>query len=159
MYLTDPDREEEQLSEDPIDNQKYIELVKQQHTDDHESEQPEIGFTIQMYEEAASFENEESLKQAAQSFENRSKKEASERESQKSRSEKQSAPRNVSAVDIDSLPIRGAQNIQKLPEEQQEEQPHDMETCPNCSRTFLPGRLAMHFKICRPDKPMIKKVV
>ena len=28
-----------------------------------------------------------------------------------------------------------------------------MESCPNCGRTFLPERIAIHLKSCRPDNP------
>lgn len=30
------------------------------------------------------------------------------------------------------------------------------ETCPNCNRTFLTGRLVFHLKVCSPNKPMKK---
>ena len=29
-----------------------------------------------------------------------------------------------------------------------------METCPNCGRKFFPGRLALHLKSCKKEKPM-----
>ena len=34
----------------------------------------------------------------------------------------------------------------------------ELESCPHCSRTFLPDRLKIHLKSCKADKPMKKRV-
>ena len=50
--------------------------------------------------------------------------------------------------------------IEKILKEEQEKEAQinksQMESCPNCGRKFFPGRLALHLKSCKKDKPMKK---
>ena len=50
-------------------------------------------------------------------------------------------------------------NIGLMPERDDQFEEKVLESCPNCGRTFLPDRLAIHLRSCKENKPLTQKRV
>ena len=49
-------------------------------------------------------------------------------------------------------------DIGLMPEVDDEFSQKALESCPHCSRTFLPKPLAIHLKSCKEDRPLKKRI-
>jgi hypothetical protein len=66
------------------------------------------------------------------------------------------------AGDMEEIPIQEIQTpddlkVQLMMQEVVEEPPN-LESCPHCSRTFLPERLKIHLKSCKAERPLKMRV-
>lgn len=58
---------------------------------------------------------------------------------------------------IDS--IGGTKALVGMPQEMDDAFDQEtLESCPHCSRTFLPERLAIHLRSCKADRPLKKRI-
>ena len=56
------------------------------------------------------------------------------------------------------MPTYHAPATPDLPEHDVEYAAKTLESCPHCSRTFLPERLKIHLKSCKADRPLKKRI-